>query len=360
MPSVRRCRRSPWGRGQRPADSNANPGFVRIATQCPLPAAPILTVGTGRFFHLHVGYLLKPLPTPFLSPNAGGNIESTGDQPTTAAALSTLGFAPTVLASDADNSDGRLVTIARADPWAREVRAIGGAIGPDSGLPANPSIAIPSAPAPASIGHTPPRQSAGRPDVMSAEPRGDASVPSVARVTAPLERPTVVAAVSGKAVDARDRNPAADTNGPLDLALPPAIDASPIGSFDLSADPEALPDLLHPQVLADAADPIGRGDASEFPPARFEDVRSHRAGRARTPPQGRAVAKFTRGFVTREPSNLHGGLFELEGPMQHAHSELEVFLIDDDGNLDLRGRYHLNVDTLVGERLEHLARNPDV
>src|SRR5436190_12285878 len=53
-------------------------------------------------------------------------------------------------------------------------------------------------------------------------------------------------------------------------------------------------------------------------------------------------------------------LVELERTVELPHRKLEVFLIDDDGGLDLRGRDHLDVDTLVGERLEHPRRDADM
>ena len=53
-------------------------------------------------------------------------------------------------------------------------------------------------------------------------------------------------------------------------------------------------------------------------------------------------------------------LVELERLVQHAHGELEVLLVDHDGDLDLGRRDHLDVDALVGQRLEHLRRDADV
>ena len=41
--------------------------------------------------------------------------------------------------------------------------------------------------------------------------------------------------------------------------------------------------------------------------------------------------------------------------MQHAHGEFHVFLVDDDGNLDLRRRDHLNVDPLFRQRAKRGA-----
>src|SRR5690554_7052099 len=43
--------------------------------------------------------------------------------------------------------------------------------------------------------------------------------------------------------------------------------------------------------------------------------------------------------------------------MQTADCQLQVLLIDHHGDLDLRGRDHQDVDAMLGQRLEHLARH---
>ena len=46
--------------------------------------------------------------------------------------------------------------------------------------------------------------------------------------------------------------------------------------------------------------------------------------------------------------------------MQCAHCELEVLLLDDNRNLNFRGRDDLNIYVLIGQGLEHLARDAGV
>src|SRR5690349_979988 len=53
-------------------------------------------------------------------------------------------------------------------------------------------------------------------------------------------------------------------------------------------------------------------------------------------------------------------LIEVEHLVQHAHGELGVLLVDDDGDLDLRCGNHLDVDAVCGKRREGCARDASV
>ena len=53
-------------------------------------------------------------------------------------------------------------------------------------------------------------------------------------------------------------------------------------------------------------------------------------------------------------------LVEIERLVQGAHGELHVLLVDHDAGLDLARRDHLDVDSLLAEGAEHLARDADV
>src|SRR5436309_2504232 len=67
------------------------------------------------------------------------------------------------------------------------------------------------------------------------------------------------------------------------------------------------------------------------------------------------LCSFTRSDgATRNSSAFILFLVELKGLVQDAHRELGVLLLDHHGDLDLRGRDHLDVDALLGQRAEHL------
>jgi hypothetical protein len=46
------------------------------------------------------------------------------------------------------------------------------------------------------------------------------------------------------------------------------------------------------------------------------------------------------------------------GGVQGAQRELEILLVDQHADLDLRGRDHLDVDALLGQRANIVARTP--
>src|SRR5690606_26710667 len=48
---------------------------------------------------------------------------------------------------------------------------------------------------------------------------------------------------------------------------------------------------------------------------------------------------------------------EAECRMQRADTQFQIFLVDHDGNLDLRGGDHLNVDPFIGQGTEHPCRD---
>src|SRR5262245_25854396 len=81
------------------------------------------------------------------------------------------------------------------------------------------------------------------------------------------------------------------------------------------------------------------------------------AGRCTCAPKPRPTIP-TRGLATARL--LRRFLVELEDLVQHAYRELQVLLVDHHRDLDLRGGDHLDVDALVGERLEHLRGNAHV
>ena len=56
----------------------------------------------------------------------------------------------------------------------------------------------------------------------------------------------------------------------------------------------------------------------------------------------------------------HGGAVEAEGVVQGDDRVFDALLGDDAGDLDRRGRDHLEVYALVGERAEHERRDPGV
>src|SRR6478672_7023990 len=78
----------------------------------------------------------------------------------------------------------------------------------------------------------------------------------------------------------------------------------------------------------------------------------HRAG---TPKRSRSGSSTSPARSARVRA-----LFQLERLVQHANRELEILFVDHDRDLDFRRRDHLDVDTLAGQRLEHLGREPDV
>ena len=72
----------------------------------------------------------------------------------------------------------------------------------------------------------------------------------------------------------------------------------------------------------------------------------------------RADAWVDRRAARSLPSSRSWRLLELERPMQYAHRQLQVFFVDHNRCLDLRGRNHLDVDALVGQALNILAAMP--
>src|SRR5512140_1486012 len=52
-----------------------------------------------------------------------------------------------------------------------------------------------------------------------------------------------------------------------------------------------------------------------------------------------------------------GGVPQSERPVEHAHGQLGVLLLNEDGYLDLRGGDAEDVDPLPRQRLEHLQRH---
>src|SRR5205085_9420073 len=73
-------------------------------------------------------------------------------------------------------------------------------------------------------------------------------------------------------------------------------------------------------------------------------------------------APILRARLARDRCAVGGGrlLIEVERPVQRAHRELHVFLVDYDARLDLARRDHLDVDAFARERAEHAARDADV
>src|SRR3990167_5368889 len=54
------------------------------------------------------------------------------------------------------------------------------------------------------------------------------------------------------------------------------------------------------------------------------------------------------------------GAVQIELPVQCAHGQLHVLLVDHDRGLDFRGRDHLDVDAFVAQALEHAAGHADM
>ena len=77
-------------------------------------------------------------------------------------------------------------------------------------------------------------------------------------------------------------------------------------------------------------------------------------------PGGRDDNHFITPGQTQIDSNQLGGLVEAESLVQNAHGQFQVFFVDDDGDLDFRGRYHLDVDAFFGQCAEHLAGDAGV
>src|SRR3990172_9001601 len=82
----------------------------------------------------------------------------------------------------------------------------------------------------------------------------------------------------------------------------------------------------------------------------------------------RSVVSYRYTFFIRRPAlpipsfpfdaPASGGVPQLERCVEHAHGQLGVLLLDEDGDLDLGGGDPEDVDPFRRQRLEHLQRHP--
>ena len=170
-----------------------------------------------------------------------------------------------------------------------------------------------------------------------ADPAGDADVDQLEQLRVQRDQIDAERAVGSARRWRRSRRRAA--RGDIEPeAMTPNPPAFEIAATRLRSDTQVIAPPMIASSVPRKARPRAHSRSSSAPAAR----------RRPRSPHGRACGRS----AAADPSVIRG--VEPVGGMQRAQRELGVFGRDQHADLDLGGRDHLDVDALVGQRLEHL------